>query len=152
ADPDFIRTLDLEGARALADAIARDLARTIDLARIRAVELADAIDADLSILSAFDFDIGPAIDLARVHASDLDRVGVLARGVVNEAGPDLERVFGLTGVRTLDAALPLPGVLGLSQRWIAGGPLASTLLQVLAENSASSPPAGPVPGDPCMAF
>jgi hypothetical protein len=152
ADPDVIRTLDLESARALADAIARDLASAIGLARIRAVELADAIDADLSIFSAFDFDIGSAIDLARGHASDLDRVGLLARSVVNDSGPELERVFGLTGVRTLDTALPLPGVLGLSQRWIADGPLAGTLLQVLAEPSPSSPGARPVPGDPHLAF
>ena len=44
-------------ARALAEAVARDLAGDIDLARTRAVELADAIDLDLSVLSAFDFDV-----------------------------------------------------------------------------------------------
>ena len=133
ADPDLIRALDLARARALADAIARDLAGAIDLARTRAVELADAIDLDLSVLSAFDFDIGHAIDLARVHASDLDRADLLARSVAHDPDPDLARVFGLTGVRALDPALPLPGVLGLPLRWVADGPLASTLLQVLAE-------------------
>src|SRR5262249_21765348 len=56
ADPDLIGTLDLAGLRALADAIARDLASAIDLARTRAVELAEAIDLDLSVLGAFDFD------------------------------------------------------------------------------------------------
>jgi NACHT domain len=152
ADPDFIRILDLAGVRALADTIACDLASAIDLARTRAVELADAIDLDLSVLSAFDFDIGQAIDIARVHASDLDRAGLLARSVTDDPDPDFARVFGLTGVRALDPALPLPGVLELSLRWIAEGPLASTLLQVLAETSPSSLVARPMPGDPYLAF
>ena len=152
AHPDLIRILDLAGVRALADAIARDLAGAIDLARTRAVELADAIDLDLSVLSAFDFDIGHAIDLARVHASDLDRADLLARSVTDDPDPDLARVFGLTGFRTLDPALPLPGILGLSLRWVADGPLASTLLQVLAETSPSSLGARPLPGDPYLAF
>ena len=146
ADPDLIRTLDLADARALADAIARDLTNAIGLARARAVELADTIDLDLSVLSAFDFDIGHAVDLARVHASDLDRADLLARTVVNEPATSLARVFGLTGPRTLDPALPLPAVLGLSLRWVADGPLASTLLQVLTETSLSSI------GDPYLAF
>jgi NACHT domain len=152
ADPDLIRTLDLAGARALADAIARDLAVAIGLARTRAVELADAIDLDLSVLSAFDFDVDHASYLARVHASDLDRTDLLAHKVVNAPDPDLARVFGLTGGRTLDPAFPLPAVLGLSLRWVADGPLASTLLQVLTETSASSPGARPLPGDPYLAF
>lgn len=152
ADPDLLRTLHLAGARALADAITLDLASAIRLARTRAVELAAAVDADLSVLSAFDFDIGPAIDLARVHASDLDHVDLLARSIVNDLGPDLVRVFGLAGVPTIDPAPPLPGILGLPQRWIADGPLASTLLRVLAETSPSSPGTRPGPGDPYLAF
>jgi NACHT domain len=152
ADVDLIRTLDVADARGLADAITLDLAGAIRLARARAVALARAIDVDLSVLSAFDFDIAPAIDLARVHASDLDGIDLLARSIVNDAGPGLARVFGLTGARGLDPALPLPGVLGLSQRWIADGPLASTLLQVLAETSPASPDTRPDPGDPYLAF
>ena len=148
ADPELIRTLDLAGARALADGIARDLASAIRLARARAVELAEAIDLDLSVLSAFDFDIDHVIDLARVHASDLDRTDLLVRGVVNDLDPDLAGVFGLTGARTLDPALPIPAVLGLSLRWVAEGPLASTLLQVLTQTSPSSV----VRGDPYLAF
>jgi NACHT domain len=152
ADPDLIRTLDLGGARALADAIARDLASTIGHARRRAVELADAIDLDLSVLSAFDFDIGHAIDLARVHASEVDRADQLARSVVHDPDPDLADVFGLTGARTLDPALALPAVLGLSLRWVADGPLASTLLQVLTGASPAGPGASPLPSDPHLAF
>jgi hypothetical protein len=152
ANPDLIGTLDLAGAHALAGAIAGDLTNAIGLARTRAVELADAIDLDLSVLSAFDFDIGHTIDLARAHASDLDRAELLARSVVNDPGPDLTRVFSLTGSHSLDPALPLPAVLGLSLRWVADGPLASTLLQVLTETSPSSPGTRPLPGDPYHAF
>src|SRR5579872_7304816 len=152
ADPDLISTLDLAGARTLADAIAGDVARGIGLARRRAVEFAEAIDLDLSVLSAFDFDIGHAIDLVRVHASDLDRADLLTRGVVNDAAPDLARAFGLTGASVCDPALPLPAVLGLPLRWVADGPLASTLLQVLTESPASSPTVLSRPGDPYLAF
>ena len=152
ADPDLLRALDLAGARALADAITQDLASAIDLARGRAVELADAIDRDLSILSAFDFDVGHADNLARVHWSDLDRADLLARSVASDPDPDLARVFDLTAVHTLDPELPLPAVLGLSLRWAADGPLASTLLQVLAESTRSSPGVPPVPGDLYLAF
>ena len=152
ADPDLIHALDLAGVRALADAIAHDLASAVDLARSRAVELADAIDLDLSVLSAFDFDIGHASDLARIHASDLDQADRLARSVTNYPDPDLARVFGASGARTLDPALPLPGVLGLSLRWAADGPLASTLLQVLTETAPASPGASPLPADLYLAF
>jgi hypothetical protein len=47
---------------------------------------------------------------------------------------------------TLGPALPLPALLGLPLRWIADGPLASTLLQVLAAN------AHPQSSDPYQAF
>ena len=144
ADPDLIRTLDLAGARVLAEAIAQDLVSAISLARARAVELAEAIDLDLSVLSAFDFDIGHTIDLARTHASCLDRADLFAHRVVNDPDPGLARVFGLTGARILDPALPLPAVLGLSLRWVADGPLAGILLQVLTQTS--------LPGDPFLAF
>jgi hypothetical protein len=152
ADPDLIHALDLAGVRALADAIAHDLASAVDLARSRAVELADAVDLDLSVLSAFDFDIGHASNLARIHASDLDRADQLARSVTNYPDPDLARVFGASGVRTLDPALQLPAVLGLSLRWAADGPLASTLLQVLTETAPSSPGGRPLPADLYQAF
>ena len=51
----------------------------------------------------------------------------------------------LASVDTLHPGLPVPGVLGLPLRWVADGPLAGTLLQVLAANSPSAaggPPAG----------
>jgi len=152
ADPDLLRALDLASARALADAIARDLASAIDLARTRAVELADAIDRDRSVLGAFDFDVGDADTLARVHWSDLDRADLLARSVASDPDPDLTRVFSLTTGRTLDPELPLSAILGLPLWWAAGGPLASTLLQVLAESAPSSPGVPPVPGDLYLAF
>lgn len=47
---------------------------------------------------------------------------------------------------TLGPALPLPALLGLPLRWIADGPLASTLLQVLAAN------VHPQSSDPYQAF
>jgi hypothetical protein len=152
ADPDLIRTLDLTSARALADAIARDLAGAIELARTRAVELAATIDLDLSVLGAFDFDLANAHELARVHAAGLDRAYALARSIPHAPDLGLASVFGLPSVLTLDPALPLPGVLGLPLRWIADGPLASTLLQVLAANSPSSAMAHPLPSDPYLAF
>jgi hypothetical protein len=139
ADPDLIRTLDLTRARTLADTIAGDLAGAIDLARTRAVELADAIDLDLSIFSAFDldFDLAHVLELARVHATNLDRAYGLARSIPRPAD---------------DPALPLSGVLGLPPRWIADGPLASSLLQVLAANPPSSASAPVLAGDPYLAF
>jgi hypothetical protein len=152
ADPELLRTLDLAGARALADAIAHDLTSAIDLARGRAVELADAIDLDLSVLSAFDFDVDHAVGLARDHWSDLNRADLLARGVADDHAPDLARVLGLAGELTLDPAVPLPGVLGLSLRWIADGPLASTLLRVLSETTPSAPGVRPLPDDLYRAF
>jgi NACHT domain len=145
-DQDLIGALDLAGARALAEAIAGQLAGAIGLARTRAVELADAIDLDLSIFSAFDFDIDHALDLARVHASVLDRADLLAHKIVNDPDPGLARAFGLDDARPLDPALPMPAVLGLPLRWVADGPLASTLLQVLTQPSPSGA------GDPYLAF
>ena len=62
------------------------------------------------------------------------------------------RSGGGDSVRTLDPALPLPAVLGLSLRWAADGPLASTLLQVLTETAPSSPGACPLPADLYQAF
>jgi len=152
ADPDLIRTLGLAPARALADAIAGDLAGAIDLADAHAVELAGAIDLDLNILSAFDFDLAHVLELARAHEAGLDGAYALAHGIPRDADLDLADVFGLASVYPLDPALPLPGVLGLPLRWIADGPLASTLLQVLAASSPSSAPARPLPGDPYLAF
>jgi NACHT domain len=153
-DPYLIQSLDLAGARDLGRSITRDLASAITLARARAVELADTIDADRSILSAFDldFDIGDAVNRAHVHASEFDRADMLARRIASDADPHLTRVFGLTSARTFDPALPLPAVLGLPLRWIADGRLAATLLQVLAEISHPSWGARPLPGDLYLAF
>jgi hypothetical protein len=147
ASPELVRVLDLSHARALAGAVASDLARALDLARARAVELTDAIDLDLNVLSAFDFDIDRVVELADAHAADFDRVYSLARGIPDAPDPDLARVFGLARIPALNPALPLPGVLGLPLRWVADGPLAGTLLQVLAAN----PPSG-AGGDPYEAF
>ena len=152
AAPELISALDLNRARALADAIARDLVGAIDLAHTRAVELAHAIDLDLNVLSAFDFDLDHVFELARVHATDLDRAYTLARGIPRAPDLDLASVFGLASVHTLDQALPVTAVLGLPLRWVADGPLASTLLQVLAATSSSGASAHPQPGDPHLAF
>jgi len=152
ADPDLIRALGLTPARDLADAIARDLAGAIELAHADAIELAHAIDLDLNILSAFDFDLAHVLDLARLHATGLDRAHALARNIPRAADLGLAGVFGFASVPALDPALPLPGILGLPLRWIADGPLASTLLQVLAANSPSSAGARPLPSDPYLAF
>jgi hypothetical protein len=152
ADPDLIRTIGLTPARALADAIAGDLAGAIALARASAVELAGTIDLDLSILSAFDFDLVRVRELARVHAASLERAYALARGIPRAADLDLAGVFGLPSVHPLDPALPLPGVLGLPLRWVAGAPLASTLLPVLAAGPPSGATDRPLPADPHEAF
>jgi hypothetical protein len=152
ASPDLVGALDLARPRALADAIARELAGALELAHIRAVELAQAIDEDLSVLGAFDFDVAHAYDLARVHATDLDHADVLARSIAHDPDPDLARVLGLLRVHTLHPALPLPGILGLPLRWVADGPLASTLLQVLAAYSPAAGAPRPALNDPHLAF
>ena len=153
AAPDLIAALHLARPRALADALAGDLTGALELARVRAVELAAAIDEDLSILGAFDFDVAHAQELARVHAADLDRADVIARTIAHDPDPELARVLGLSRVDALGPALPLPGILGLPLRWIADGPLASTLLQVLAAHRpATAGAAHPPPGDPYQAF
>jgi hypothetical protein len=152
AGQDLVAALDLAVARALADAVARDLAAAIDHAHTSAVELAEAIDLDLNVLSAFDFDLTQAIELARGHAAALDRAYGLARGVSHAPEFDLAGIFGIAGVHTLDPALPLPGILGLPLRWVADGPLADTLLQVLAANAQAGAGARPLHGDPYQAF
>jgi hypothetical protein len=153
ADSDLVRTLDLAPARALAEVIARDLAITVDHAHTRAVELAEAIDLDLSILGAFDFDVAHVLELARVHAAALDRAHALARSIPHAPDLGLAAVFGLASIDSLDPALALPGILGLPLRWIAGGPLASTLLQVLTAYSTTAASAvPPLPSDPYLAF
>jgi hypothetical protein len=153
AAPDLIAALNLTRPRALADALAGDLTGALELARIRAVELAAAIDEDLSVLGAFDFDVAHAQELALVHVADLDRADVLARTIAHDPDPELARVLGLSRVDALGPALPLPGILGLPLRWVADGPLAGTLLQVLAARPpAPASPARPLPGDPYLAF
>ena len=134
-DPELVRTLNLGPARALADAIAANLAGTVHRAHSHAIELADFIDLDMSVLSAFDFDIVHAMELASVHATGLDRAHVLAHGLLHDPETGLAAVFGIAGTGDLEPALPLPGLLGLPLRWVAEGPLASTLLRVLAGGS-----------------
>lgn len=152
ADPGLIRALGLTGARALADAILGDLTSSLHVARSRAGELADLIDADMSILGSFDFDVTDAVRLAHKHEKDLDRAGMLARGAAEGPLPDLARAFGITNVRDLDPALPLPAVLGLSLRWVAEGPLAAVLLRVLAGTRTPDPQAGSLPADLYLTF
>jgi NACHT domain len=156
AAPDLIAALNLSRPRALADAIAGDLTGALELARVRAVELAAAIDEDLSILGAFDFDVAHPQELAQVHAADLDRADVLVRTIAHDPDPELARVLGLARVDALGPALPLPGILGLPLLWIADGPLASTLLHVLAAHSPTAPSAPgasrPPSADPYQAF
>ena len=153
AAPGVVGSLDITPARGLAEAVARDLAADIAVARTRAIELADAIDLDLSVLSAFDFDLAQARELARAHATELARAYAQARSIPDASAADLARVFGLASIPALDPALPLPGVLGLPLRWVAEGPLASTMLEVLAANPAAGAAAGrPLPGDPSQAF
>jgi hypothetical protein len=146
ADPGLLGTLGLTRARALADAVASDLASALDLGHTRAVELAAAIDLDLNVLGAFDFDVAHAGGLYDVHATGLDQAHALAGSILH--APDLT----LTSVDTLHPGLPVPGVLGLPLRWVGDGPLASTLLQVLAANSAADAGDRPLPGDPFLAF
>jgi len=152
ADPELIRAAGLTPARALAGAIAGDLTDAIGLAHTRAVQLADAIDLDLNILSAFEFDLGHVVELARAHTASLDDAYAVARDIPGTAGLDLAGVFGLAGAPVLDPALPLPGVLGLPLRWVATGPLASTLLKVLAGSPPTNVIDRPHLGDPHQAF
>ena len=156
AAPELVGALGLGTARALADAIAGDLAAAVDRAYTRAAELAQFIDLDLSVLSAFDFDVAHAVELHRAHTWDLDRAHVLARGMQHDPALSLASVLGLASAGGLEPALALPGILGLPLRWVADGPLTSTLLQVLAANSAAaastSTASGPQPGDPHLAF
>ncbi len=172
ADPELVRALDIAPARALADEIARELSTAIEAARASAAELAAAVDVDLQILSAFEFDLRHAVELSEGHAADFARAYSLARGIPDAPEHDLARVFGLASVPVLDPALPLPGVLGLPLRWVADGPLAATLLQVLAAHqsppradghpavgssiagrpAAGRPGAGSLSGDPHLAF
>jgi hypothetical protein len=145
--PDLVRALGLAPARVLADAIANDLSVAIGVARGSALELADTIDLDASLLRTFnseaEFDLAHARELARVHAADLDRADAFARGVADTPGLDLADLFGLADGHALHPAVPLPGFLGLPLRWVVEGPLASTLLQVLASTPAAG--ASPVP-------
>jgi hypothetical protein len=153
ADPELVAARGLTPARALADVIAGDLASAIGRAHARAIELANAIDLDLSVLSAFEFDLTQAFELARLHTGDLDRAHVLARGTLHDPELGLAAVLGLASAGSLTPALPLPGLLGLPLRWVADGPLAGTLLQVLAANPAPAAGAArPQPDDPCQAF
>ncbi len=144
AGPELAARLDAASARALADVVAGDLAAAIERAGAHAAELAEAVDLDLSVLSAFDFDVAQATALARVHDADLDRAYVLARGLLHDPALALPAALHLPSSGGLDPELPLPGVLGLALRWVADGPLAAALLEVLA--------AGPAGGDPHLAF
>jgi hypothetical protein len=154
---DAVSGLDVARARALAESVARDLAGDLTVAAARAAELADAIDLDLSVLSAFDFDLAATRELARAHGVELARAYAMARDIPGASAADLARVFGLPGTPALDIALPLPAVLGLPLRWTAQGALAGTMLEVLAVSQPASQAAGagserPLPGDPQHAF
>ena len=153
AGPELVRTLDLAPASAMADAIAGDLADAIIRARERAVDLAEAIDQDLSILGAFDFDIEHVVERARVHSAALDPAYSRALGIAHSPDYGVTAALRLAGVDNLDRGVPLPGILGLPLRWVADGPLARTLLEVLpASSAASGSTDGARPGDPYQAF
>lgn len=140
-DADLARALDLTGARALASDIAGDVAHALEIARDRAADLAAEIDIDLSILSAFDFDVDYALGLAQAHEDARERADQLARDADGGRDADLARVFGRTSIGSLDPALPLPGLLGLPLHWVAAGPLGGTLLRVLEERASAAPDA-----------
>jgi hypothetical protein len=150
AGPDLMRTLDMAPAHALADAIALGLADPIIRARERAVDLAEAIDQDLSILGAFDFDIAHVLELERVHSAALDPAYTRALGIAHSPDSGATPALRLTGVDNLDRGVALPGIAGLPLRWVAGGPLARTLLRVLPGVSAAGPPGAST--DPYQAF
>jgi len=153
AAPGLVAALGLAPPRALADAVARDLVGAIEVAHRRALELAEVIDEDRSILGAFDFEVGRARELAREHAAAFEAADVLARSIGRDPDPELARVLGLDQAQTLDPALPLPGILGLPLRWVANGPLAGALLQVLAAHSPAAASADrPGPSDPYLTF
>ncbi|WP_187365650.1 NACHT domain-containing protein [Trebonia kvetii] len=154
---ELVRTLDLAPASAMADAIAGDLADVMIRARERAVDLAEAIDQDLSILGAFDFDIGHVVELARVHSAALDPAYARALGIAHSPDFGVAAALRLTGIDNLDWGVALPGVLGLPLRWVADGPLGRTLLGVLPSSasgtaSASVSAEGARAGDPYQAF
>jgi hypothetical protein len=92
----------------------------------------------MGVLSTFDFELTRAVELAREHAADLGHTHALARGLLHDPDLGLDAVLGLDGASVLDPALPLPGVLGLPLRWVADGPLAAILLQVLAAEPAAA--------------
>ena len=135
AGPELVRTLDMAPAHALAEAIAGGLADLIIRARERAVDLADAIDQDLSILGAFDFDIAHVLELARIHSAALDPAYARALGIAHSPDSGVTAALRLTGIGNLDRGVALPGILGLPLRWVADGPLARTLLRVLPASS-----------------
>ena len=148
ADQDLIRTIGLTPPAPWPTPSRSTSPGAIAAAHASAVELADTIDLDLHILSAFDFDLARVHELARVHAASLHRAHALARGIPRAADLDLAGVFGLPSVHPLDPALPLPGVLGLPLRWVAGEPLAGTLLPGARRGPACrvrGPPAGSRP-------
>ena len=158
AGPELVRTLDMAPASALAEAIAGGLADLIIRARERAVDLAEAIDQDLSILGAFDFDIAHVLELARIHSAALDPAYARALGIAHSPDFGVTAALRLTGIDNLDRGVALPGILGLPLRWVADGPLARTLLRVLpasASGTASASAAsadGARAGDPYQAF
>jgi hypothetical protein len=150
AHPELIRDLGLGRARALADAVAGDLAEAVVFARARARELAEQVELDLNILGAFDFDLERVRELARAHGSGFGQAFDLARGLPRSAELDLAGVLGLPAGTGLDPAVPLPRVLSLPLRWVGNGPLADAVLRVLAATPATG--AGREPGNAREAF
>ena len=138
AAPDLIGALDLGRPRALADAVAGDLTGALELARVRAVELADGHRRGPERSRRLRFRRrarrrnSPACTPPTSTAPTS-----LARAIAHDPDPELARAARPPpGADTLGPALPLPAILGLPLRWIADGPLASTLLQVLAAHAA----------------
>lgn len=130
ADDGLVADLGLAPARALAAAIAGDLAAAIGLAREGAARVASAVDQDLNVLSAFEFDLAQAAELHRAQGAALDAASASALALHQPPAPGLAGVFGPAGTAP-GPVLPLSSVLGLPLRWGAGGPLAGPLLAVL---------------------
>ena len=152
ASPELVRVLDIAPARALAEAITGGLADLIIRARERALNLAEAIDQDLSVLSAFDFDVAHVVELARLHSAALDPAYARALGIAHSPDFGVTTALRLAGVDDLGRGVSLPGILGLPLRWVADGPLASTLLRVLPASAVASGGADGPRLDPYEAF
>jgi hypothetical protein len=128
-DFDVILVRDLAGDRERALDLARSLNRTLDLDLDLARTLAPARSLDPAGF------LDPARSLARARslAHDLDRACDRARARVRALALDLDLDFDLDF--DLYPRFRFLGIPGVPLRWVARGPLASTLLNIIAANS-----------------